>query len=369
MIETLETMEEIIPLKNQVTPLLAQASHSYLERATAWMKTAPKLVMALLVLALTVLIGWVDFASGWELSLFVLYAVPIILAVWFLGAQAGIAVAAICGVVWLFANATFNPYETKIGYSWAALSRFFYFAVVVLAVSGVRKRQAEDSARIRLLEEQRQLEMDIVKASEHEKQRIGQDLHDGLCQHLAAIGCASRVLADDLREKNDPEAKVAAMIENSIQEAVIEARNLSRGILPVHLDRSGLAAAISGLASSMSRLYNIDIDVIECDDLPFNVPEVSMHLYRIAQESLANAIRHSGASNITISLRYKDGFLDLSVNDNGSWLDTSSSKGDGMGLRTMRYRARALGTTLEIGKRESGGTYVRCRLKHTQQAL
>lgn len=324
----------------------------------------PRPLVAATITVLTLLIGWADYASGWELSLFIFYAVPIITAVWTLGTRAGLAAAILSSLVWLYANEASNPYETTLGYVWAMISRFFYFGVVVFAVAVVRSKQQADAAHIQMLEEQRILELEIVGVSEHEQQRIGQDLHDGICQQLAAIGCAARVLSDDLQAKNSPEARDAALIEESIQKAVVEARNLARGIFPVHVDRIGLAAALTDLASTMSRLTGIPVELINCDEVNIFSHEVSKHLYRIAQESVANALRHSEATRITLSLKLIDDALELRVEDDGIGLPSlKMARNEGMGLRTMRYRARAVGSTLETGHRPGGGTAVVCRLK------
>jgi len=313
---------------------------------------------------MTLLIGWLDHLSGWELSLFIFYAAPIAIAVWKLGDRGGLVAAILSSVVWLCANESSRPYETTIGYLWAMVSRFFYFGVVIFAVSIVRSKQKADAEHIRMLEEQRLLELEIIGVSEHEQQRIGQDLHDGICQQLAAIGCAARVLSDDLQAKNAPEARDAALIEKSIQQAVIEARNLARGIFPVHVDRSGLADALTELCSTMTRLTSIPVELTECVEVHIYSPDVSKHLYRIAQESIANALRHSEATKITLSLKLIDEILELRVEDNGKGLPTGQmTRDEGMGMRTMRYRARSMGTTLETGIRPEGGTFVVCRLK------
>ncbi len=323
----------------------------------------PSWVVGILVTLLTLVIGWADYASGWELSLFIFYAAPIIIAVWHLGARAGLLSALLCSVVWLAANDASNPYATRIGFLWAMVTRFFYFGVVVFAVSAIRNKQEADAAHIKMLEEQRLLEMEILSVSEHEQQRIGQDLHDGICQQLAAIGCAARVLSDDLQVKSAPEARDAALIEESIQMAVIEARSLARGIFPVHEDRNGLAAALTELAGTTARLTGIPVEAVDCDEVTINSPEVSKHLYRIAQEALANAIHHSKASRITLSLRIVDNNLELQVEDDGTGIAAATiSRSEGMGMRTMRYRSKSIGATLDILPRQSGGTRVRCRL-------
>jgi signal transduction histidine kinase len=146
----------------------------------------------MLPLGLAVLMAALDRATTWEVSLFVFYAVPIVLAVWWVGSLSGYAMAFVCGFLWWVSNYHANPYETTIGYLWATMSRVIFFCVTVFAVTAVRNRQEADADRIEALEERRQLEMDLVSVSEYEQQRIGQDLHDGLCQHLAAIGQRER---------------------------------------------------------------------------------------------------------------------------------------------------------------------------------
>lgn len=333
------------------------------------LRDLPNALVVSALLILSIAIGWADFASGWELSLFIFYALPIALAVWRFGTPAGLFVSAFCGVIWWIANEAEQPYETLLGYVWALFSRLFYFGVVVFAVTTVRNKQKADAAYIRMLEERRQMEEDIVRVSEHEQQRIGQDLHDGLCQNLAAIGCAVRVLAEELQTQNIPGAKDAEMIEGAIQQSVLEARNLARGIFPVHVDRSGLSAALVDLAKTMSGLTGASIVVKDPVDVSVEQPDVSMHLYRIAQEALANAVRHSGATEIVISMNVIGDDLELRIEDNGSGIDErAGSQGDGMGLRTMRYRSQTLGATLEAARRAVGGTCVSCRLQLKQPA-
>ncbi|MFN0079064.1 MAG: ATP-binding protein [Prosthecobacter sp.] len=344
-------------------PELSMAPTSGWSSVTTVMRRQPAWLALVLPLLLALLMGWLDYDTGWEVSLFIFYALPIFLAVWWSGSRAGLLIALLSGVVWWFANKSTHPYDTQMGYAWALVNRVFYFCVVVFAVTAVRSRQEADAARIQMLEERRQLEQDIVSVSEYEQQRIGQDLHDGLCQQLAAIGCAARLLAEELQALAVPAVRDAVMIEASIQQAVLEARNLARGIFPVHVDRSGLAAALADLARMTSQLTGVAIEVKEGIEAQLDNPEASMHLYRIAQEAVANAVRHSSARQIVISLQLTGSELELRVEDDGTGMtDRSPDAGEGMGLRTMRYRAQALGAVLEIKPRAGGGTTVRCRL-------
>ena len=212
-----------------------------------WLRRQPRwLVIALLGSNLLAL-GWCDYITGWEWSLSIVYLVPILLAVEWGGRTAGVTVAVLSSAIWFAANEAVQPYHTQAGFATAVLTRTVYFIVAAIGGAAIRHKQTADAAYIDMLVEQRRLEQDIVAVSEHEQQRIGRDLHDGLCQQLAAIGCAAKSLADDLRARGLAEALDAAHIEESIQEAVLEARGLARGIFPVHVDRSGLSAALAEL--------------------------------------------------------------------------------------------------------------------------
>ena len=202
--------------------------------ATNAMRSQSLWLTIVVMVMVTLGIGWLDYITGFEVTLFVFYGIPIFLAVWWAGPRAGLFIAVLSGVVWWLANMNTNPYETQLGYAWALVNRLVYLCVVVFAVTALRNKQEADEARIQMLEERRQLEKDIVSVSEHEQQRIGQDLHDGICQQLAAIGCAARVLAEDLQAQGVQAAHDASLIEGSLQQVVMEARNLARGIFPVH---------------------------------------------------------------------------------------------------------------------------------------
>ena len=350
---------------NTAPPLVVEAPvlrQTITQRLTAFMRRQHWITVIIWPVLLSIGMGWLDNATTWELSLFVFYAVPVLMAAWWIGSHAGMFMAVFCGVVWWFANESTHPYETTLGYAWATVSRMIFFAVVSYATTSVRKRQEADAARIHDLEERRQLEADLVAVSEHEQQRIGQDLHDGLCQHLAAIGLAARSLSEDLKNQSLPGAQDAEMIHSSIHEAVNEARSLARGIFPVHVDRHGLTVALGELAQNTSRLTGVKIEVQDEGDTQISPPEAAMHLYRIAQEAVGNAVRHGGAQHVLIRLGGDEGFIVLTIVDDGQGFQVQEQgrSSSGMGLRTMRYRAQVLGARLHINPVSGGGTSVRC---------
>ena len=305
-------------------------------------------------------VGYLDYVTSWELSLFVFYGVPIFLTVWYYDRNAGHLMAVICAATWWIANYTSHPYQTSLGYAWAAVSRFAYFVFVAVGGSALKSHRDADRARIIALERTRQLEQEIVRVGEREQQRIAQDLHDGLCQHLAAIGCVAKSLADDLDAGNVQGARDAREIESLIRDAVVQARNLSHGIAPVQIESSGLATALEELALRSDRYSSVSVTFSQDGARPVPDPVIATHLYRIAQEALANALRHSGAKHITINLDAGSDGLTLSVVDDGTGFAPESVDGDGFGLRTMTYRSSLIGARFDVKSTPGKGTTVSC---------
>lgn len=339
-------------------------TRGFWSRLEEWLRARPPRVLLGIFISLSILVGWLDFVTTWEVNLSLIYAAIVALVGWLGGRRVGLTMAFTNTTISLIANATSQPYQTALGYAWSNISRLTFMSFIAIGASVIRRRRDEDAERIQMLEEMRQLEMEIVSASEQEQQRIGQDLHDGLCQQLAAIGCAVRALSDDLQAGQRPEASDAAKIEEALQQTVMEARNMARGIFPVHVDSSGLSAALDEMAQMTQRLTGVPIHVTDSAEVQIADPEVSMHLYRIAQEAVANSVRHSGAREVVLSLLSDGTKIELRVDDNGCGLSNSAvSKPSGMGLRTMRYRAHALGAELNVLPRAGGGTSMCCRLQ------
>ena len=212
---------------------------------------------------------------------------------------------------------------------------------------------------MRDLSERKALEEKILSISEEEQARIGQDIHDDLCQQLAAIGCLSKVVYQRLTANNNPEALQLAEITRLITRANTRAREMSRGLMPVVLDSAGLMAAIADLARSSERIFRVSCP-FHCDP-PVQVDDnkLATQLYRIAQEAVANAIKHSRADRIEVSLSLNDGMIELVVRDNGIGIQNQGA-GEGMGLLTMSHRARMVSGSLTVDQDRFGGTVVQC---------
>lgn len=355
----------LVPVAGRtVFPSARSAMSAAWHRLEAWLQTKSKLSIYLIILSVGLFVGWIDWLTTYEINFALVYAMLVILAAWVGGRNVGLSIAFTNVVISSVANWESQPYKSTFGYALSNFNRISFWSLMAIGASIIRKRQDADAERIQILEEMRQLELEIVSVSEHEQQRIGQDLHDGLCQQLAAIGCAARALADDLQAGARPEAEDAAKIEEALRETVQEARGLARGIFPVHVDRIGLSAALAEMAQATQRLTGVPIHVTDAAEVQVDDPEVAMHLFRIAQEAVANAVKHSGAREVVLSLLPDADYMELRVDDNGRGLSVrTQAASSGMGLRTMRYRAHALGAELAIEPRAGGGTSLWCRVK------
>lgn len=210
------------------------------------------------------------------------------------------------------------------------------------------------------LTESKRLENAVIEISAREQRRIGQDLHDGLGQHLTGIAFLAKVQEQKLAEKSLPEAAAAAKIVDLVNEAIHKTRELARGLLPVLSGPHGLVSALQEFATEVEDIFRIECR-FECDD-PVSISDdgLANHLFRIAQEAVHNAIRHGKARKIVMTL--KDGGEEgvLTVRDEGSGISFDGSACSGMGLRTMDYRARMIGGSLTIEPAGERGTLVAC---------
>ena len=326
-----------------------------LQRQPAWLV----LFAALFLVGLT---GWLDHVTSWEWSFFAPYAVPIVLVTWKTGRRLGFAFALLCAMSFWLAHIGGNPFHTGWGFALAVAGWWFYFSVLVVAVTSVKGRRELDQLRIKTLEHTQALERQILRTTEREQQRIARDLHDSLGPQLAAIRYAATFLADELRQRGQPEAAKAEQICKMTGDAGSLAHDLARGIFPVQMDGAGLAIALKDLASTTSRLTGIAVSFYELGNILVEDPEDGMHLYRIAQEAVNNAVKHGGPRKITIGLSKLHDSLRLTVADDGKGIGPSPDGTRGMGLDSMRYRARILGGELKIDFHPEEGTIVSCEM-------
>jgi two-component system CheB/CheR fusion protein len=165
----------------------------------------------------------------------------------------------------------------------------------------------------------------------------------------------------ELSAQRRPEAGKARRILDWLDQAITEVRQLSRGLFPVRLEIEGLSPALGDLAKSTSRRFKLRCDFRSDGPVVFEDRAIATHLYRIAQEAVTNAVRHSRASRLSIRLRSRTGELELTVADNGAGLSAAKRRqATGMGLHIMEYRARTIGGKFHLGPGRRGGTIVSC---------
>ncbi len=212
----------------------------------------------------------------------------------------------------------------------------------------------------------KKLEDDIIKISEHEQQRIGRDLHDGICQEMAGINFSLEAMARNGHSESsrkDDLLKIAGTVRDSIEHV----RLVSRGLALTELEAGNFHSALSELARNTGTLFGIS-----CKFSPSRVIAAlnlskATHLYRIVQEAIQNSVKHGAATEIEIQCEFSDAEGWIRILDNGTGITKpSGSNGDhhGMGLITMKHRANLIGGRLEILSSKGGGTRVECAFPH-----
>ena len=333
-----------------------------LERRSRW-----SLVLA--GLAVLVLIGIVDYLTGFEMLFSVFYLLEVGLAAWFVGRGFGLLMSVLSVVVWIGGDVAAGAhYSSLVIPAWNALILMVFYFIVVWLLTNLRALHQELEKKVRdrtlalsqQMAERERLENEILEVSEREQRRIGHDLHDSLCQHLTATAMAGQVLGEKLAAQSLPETTDANKIVELVEDGITLARNLARGIYPVEMEAEGLMAAFQELAANISSISRIAC-VFECNS-PVLVHDaaVATHVYRIAQEAVSNAIRHGKARRIGINLSQRGGLLTLTVEDDGTRLPETWQKGQGLGTRIMAHRASMIGATLALEPNPTGGTLVKC---------
>jgi len=208
--------------------------------------------------------------------------------------------------------------------------------------------------------QRRRLEKEILEISEREQRRIGRELHDSLGQQLTGIAIISKVLEQKLQRQSLKEAANAKEIAQLVNEAIDQTRQLSRGLHPVSLDEDGLMSALQALAATTENIFGVAC-AFQCNSpVPVKDPSAAIHLYRIAQEAVTNAVRHGDTKQILLELWADRDGAALVIENDGRDFPAKLPKDRGMGLQVMSYRAEMIGGVLDVQPRAGGGTKVTC---------
>lgn len=206
------------------------------------------------------------------------------------------------------------------------------------------------------------LEKQVMHAGDLERQKIGQDIHDDLCPHLIGIASLGTVLKGDLAAQGHKREALADKIVLLIDDAINKTRNLARGLCPVHLVSHGLQTALEEISDTFKYTPGIEFRFELDETVVFQDNSMATHLYHIAREAVNNAVKHSGADMIELSLSRGNGFVHLYIKDNGKGIkDTGITRG--IGLQIMAYRAKIIDARFDI-KTGRQGSIIHVSIKY-----
>src|SRR5947208_4217891 len=204
------------------------------------------------------------------------------------------------------------------------------------------------------------LEGEILEISDREQQRLGQEIHDGLCQHLTAVAFMARSVALRLENHRVIEVGDIEKIAQLVNDAATDTRNLSRALHRIDVDSAGFITAMEDLVDR--EIWRIPCQLEVKPSFHIEDDIAAGELYRIAREAVINANKHSEARQIVIRLERAGSEMVLRVIDDGVGLPSDPKTKRGLGAHIMGYRARLVGARLEIDSPKEGGTRVSCYL-------
>ena len=229
-----------------------------------------------------------------------------------------------------------------------------------------RELHAANKELQREIERRKGLEGEILSISDREQQRLGQELHDGLCQHLTAVAFMARSVALRLKNHRVIEVSDIEKIAELVNAAATDTRNLSRALHRVDVDAASLVDALQDLVDR--EIWKIPCRLEVKSSFHLENDAVAAQLYRIAREAVINANKHAQAREIVVKLEPSEQGRVLRVIDDGIGFSNQPKLNRGLGFHIMNYRAQLLGGRLEIESPKGGGTCVSCYLpNHVHQ--
>lgn len=207
----------------------------------------------------------------------------------------------------------------------------------------------------------RPVEHQFVDVVEAERRRLGREFHDGLGQRLTSLALSAAILTQKLETAERPEASDARRLVEQIDETVREARSLIRGLYPAWLAQNGLEKTLSELLARVTEVSKRETELVVSEGWqPVTDPDEAMHIFRIIQEAVNNALKHSECEKIVVLLENVDERRRIEISDDGIGL--SQRDPNGYGFRLMHYRASLLGGRMTIGPGRGHGTSIELAL-------
>lgn len=330
--------------------------------------TRTRAVSVVIILGILLAIALLDYASGIHISLAVFYLVPILLATAWLSPRAGVGIAVLSSVLRTTGDIASIGVQALPLYSWwnafTALLVFLFviwiFGNLLGLYRSLEARIVERTAElIDAVDRRRRLEHELLTVSSRERNAMGQELHDDICQHLVATALAGKVLAQRLSQQGSGLVDEAQAIVGLIEEGAGKTRLLARGLLLSEIEPDVLVEKLKELADEGSR-SGVLCRFSHAGDVLVPDASVAAQLYRIAQEAMRNAIKHAQARRLDISLVGDAQAICLMVEDDGHGMPDAESSG--IGLPIMLHRAAFIGARLSLIPSTGSGTKVICHL-------
>ncbi|HUE14694.1 MAG TPA: ATP-binding protein, partial [Planctomycetaceae bacterium] len=186
---------------------------------------------------------------------------------------------------------------------------------------------------------------------------------------LTGLSYLAKSLAQKLAANHNPQVETAQTIATGIQRALREVRSAVQGLVPVEVDASGFMVALETLAAQTQDRCGIECRIDSREPVQVDDNVLATHLFRIVQEAINNAVKHSHARQIIVRPESHDGQLSVTVEDDGVGIEEHSRQNGGMGLRIMQYRAGVIDAALAVRPTDAGGTAVVCLVKNHRNRM
>ena len=350
---------------------LARSSRIVVDLLTRRPRWNPAVSVAIIA-ALVIAVGIIDYVTSAFISFRPFYYIPIALSVSWFGWKAG-SVTSLCSVVvWIIGD--YHAGSPRIhgpGFAavWNTCIALVTFQIIVwtLQVLIVLHRDMERRIRERTqslqqaVEQQERLRREMVEVGLRERSAVGRELHDGLCQHLAATAFAAQVHADRLAQTQPAEADRALALVGMTQQAITLSRQVASGLLLSGVTPLTLTSELNEFAAAMAREGSVACRFTQTGRPRAPDADAAAQFFRIAQEAVRNALKHAQATAIQVTLAGDERQVELSVADDGIGIAPPERREFGMGLEIMAHRAGAIGASLRVEALPAGGTRVTCQ--------
>ena len=203
----------------------------------------------------------------------------------------------------------------------------------------------------------------LIAAQEQEKQRIARELHDDVVQRLALLSLELEGVEEDIPDVASELRTRIGTLQNETMHITDDVQLLSHELHSPKMDYLGIVEAAKNFCKEFGERQKVEID-FQSHDLPTGLPaELSLSLFRVLQEALRNAAKHSGVKRFEVRLWGSTGEIHLSISDRGAGFDTETAmKSTGLGLTSMRERLRLVHGELSINSQPKGGTTIHARV-------